>query len=80
MRLIGVEVAVLVEEYLGEGKLQLLVVAAVRDKRRQVQPAHPDVPVVLDRERPHPRRVGIPLRKPLQKRMRQRRMPDNLTL
>src|SRR5215212_2792980 len=80
MRLLRVKMAVLVEEHLGEGELQRLVLAALRDERRQVQPAHPDVPVVLDRERPDPLHVGIPLRKPLQKRMRERRMPDNVPL
>src|SRR5215204_7681619 len=80
MSLFGVEVTVLVEENLGERELELLVSAALRDKGGQVQPAHPDVPVVLDRERPDPLRVSIPLRKPLQKRMRERRMPDNVPL
>ena len=80
MRLVRVQMTVLVEEYLGEGELQPLVVATLRDKRRQVQPAHPDVPVVLDRERPDPLRIRIPLRKPFQKGMRERRMPDHLPL
>src|SRR5215203_1736070 len=80
MRLVRVQMTVLVEEYLGEGELQPLVVAALRDERRQVQPAHPDVPVVLDRERPDPLRIRIPLRKPFQKGMRERRMPNNFPL
>src|SRR5215203_4016662 len=78
MRLLGVEVAVLIEKDLGERELQLLVVAAVRDKSSEIQPAHPDVPVVLDRKRPYPLRVNIPLPKSLQKRVRERRMPDDL--
>ena len=41
MRLIRVQVTVLVEEYLGEGELQPLVVAAVRDQGRQVQAGSP---------------------------------------
>src|SRR4051794_19318658 len=80
MRLLRVQMTVLVEEDLGEGELQPLVVTALRDERRQVQPAHPDVPVILDRERPDPLRIRIPLRKPLQKRMRKRRMPYDLAL
>src|SRR3712207_6891092 len=47
--LAGVQVPVLVEEDPGEGELQPLVVAAVRDQGREVEPAHPHVPVVLDR-------------------------------
>src|SRR5215212_12206244 len=80
MRLFGVEVTVLIEENLGECELELLIVAAVRDKGGQVQPAHPDVPVVLDRKRPYPLRISIPLPKPLQKWVRERMMPDDLAL
>ena len=80
MSLFGVEVTVLVEENLGERELELLVVAAVRDKGGQVLPTHPDVPVVLDRKRPYPLRTRIPLPKPLQKWVCERWMPDDLAL
>src|SRR5829696_3239081 len=80
MRLVRIQMPVLVEEDLGEGELELLVVAAVRDQSRQVQSAHLDVPIVLDRKRPHPLRVSIPLPESLQKRVRERRMPYDLPL
>src|SRR5688572_31741120 len=70
VRLLGVEVSVLVEEDLGERELELLVVAAPRDKSGQVQPAYPHVPVVLDRKSPYPLRIRIPLPEPLQERVR----------
>src|SRR3954449_4370504 len=78
MSLVGVQVSVLVEEDLGERELELLVVAAVRDQSRKVQSAHPDVAVVLYRERPHPIFARVSLPEPLQERMHQRRMPDDL--
>src|SRR5687767_12314979 len=70
MRLFWVEVAVLVEENFRKRKLELLIVAALRDKSSQVQPAHPYVPVILDRKSPYPLRISIPLPKPLQERVR----------
>src|SRR5918911_1671423 len=80
MCLLGVQVTILVEEDLGECELELLVVIAVGDDGREVQPAHPDVAVVLDRERPHPLLTRIPFPEPFQKGMYQRRMPDDLPL
>src|SRR3954452_17415071 len=78
MGLVGVQASVLVEKDLGKRELELLVVATVRDQSRKVQTAHPDVAVVLDSERPHPILARVSLSKPLQERMYQRRMPDDL--
>src|SRR5215218_7777980 len=70
VRLIRVQMSVLVEEDLGEGELQPLVLTALRDECRQVYPAYPDVPVVLDREGPYPLGVSPALPEPLEKWMR----------
>ena len=80
MCLLRVQVAVLVHQNFGEGELQFLVVAAVGDQGRQVQPAHPHVPVVLDGELPNTFRVSLPITEPFQKRMGQRGVPDHLAL
>ena len=80
MGLVRVEVTILVQEDLREGELEPLVVAAVRDQSRQVQPAHPDVAVVLDRERPDALAPRTPIPESFQKRVRERRMPDDLPL
>ena len=78
--LVGVEVTVLVKEDLGESELYPLVFAAVRDQGRKVKPAHPHVPVVLDRKRPHTLLARIPLSESLQKRVHERGVPYNLPL
>src|SRR4051812_16755556 len=80
MGLVWVQVSVLVEEDLGERELELLIVSTVGDHSRKVQPAHPDVAIVLDRERTDPLLARVPLPKPLEERMHQRRMPDDLPL
>jgi hypothetical protein len=80
MGLFGFQVSVLVEEDPGEGKLRPLVVAAVRDQGRKVEPAHPHVSVVLDREGPYALLARITLPKPLQERVHQRGVPYHLPL
>ena len=80
MRLFRIQMTVLIEEDLGERELEFLIVAAPGDQSRQIQPAHPDVPVVLNSERPYTLLVSIPLPEPLQKRVHQRRVSNNLSL
>ena len=72
--------SILVKEYPGEGELQLLVLAAVRDQGREIEPTPPYVPVLLDREVPYALLSRIPLPEPLQKRVHERRMPYHLPL
>jgi hypothetical protein len=65
MGLLGIQMAVFVEEYLRERELELLVVTTVGDERREVKPAYPDVAIVLDRERPHALLANVSVPEPL---------------